>query len=313
MKEKNAGRKMRSPISKEELADAKAYFHANQLLLNPPIKRAAYSDRMAWVMASMAQLVYERFEEGGSARELLLEKLEGGGFKMVAEFNDPKTDTQAFLVSNDEYAILAFRGTEVTKRVDIATDAKAIKVSVIEGRVHGGFLSAYNSIREEILEALKKVWKLPLYITGHSLGAALATVATNYLENEVIDGAPLRDRIAACYTFGSPRVGNDQYDKDFKSPIYRIVNTTDIVTVVPLLVMGYLHIGDVRFLEPGMGNIRRGIPILQRIFFFLTAAIRLFGPLVGDHSIALYRKKLEAVAQDRNLDLYYDASSGGKF
>jgi hypothetical protein len=91
------------------------------------------------------------------------------------------------------------------------------------------------------------------------------------------------------------------------------VNTTDIVTVVPLLVMGYLHIGDVRFLEPGMGNIRRGIPILQRIFFFLMAAIRLFSPLVGDHSIALYRKKLEAIAQDRNLDLYYDASSGGKF
>ena len=129
----------------------------------------------------------------------------------------------------------------------------------------------------------------------------------------MIDGTPLRDWIAACYTFGSPRVGNNQYDRDFKSPIYRIVNTTDVVTVVPLMVMGYVHIGDVRFLEPTMGDIRRGIPILQRIFFFLTAAFRLFGPLVGDHSIALYRKKLEAVAQDRNLELYYDAHSGGKF
>ncbi len=313
MAEVKPGRRMRSLISKEDLADAKAYFQANDLLLNPPIKRAAYSDRTAWVMASMAQLVYERFEEGGSARELLLEKLKGGGFKMVAEFNDPKTDTQAFLVTNNEYAVLAFRGTEVTKRTDIVTDAKAIKISVIEGRVHGGFLSGYNSIREDLLKALKKVFGLPLYITGHSLGAALATVATNYLENEVIDGAPLRDLIAACYTFGSPRVGNNQYDRDFKSPIYRIVNTTDVVTVVPLLIMGYVHIGDVRFLEHGMGEIRRGIPILQRIFFFFTAAFRLFGPLVGDHSIALYRKKLEAVAQDRNLDLYYDASSGGKF
>jgi hypothetical protein len=77
--------------------------------------------------------------------------------------------------------------------------------------------------------------------------------------------------------------------------------------------MGYIHIGDVRFLLPSMGDIRRGIPILQRIFFFIMAIFRLFGPLVGDHAIALYRKKLEAVAQDRNLDLYYDASSGGKF
>ncbi len=153
---KGTGRRMRSLISKEELADAKAYFQANDLLLNPPIRRAAYSDRTAWVMASMAQLVYERFEEGGSARELLLEKLKGGGFKMVAEFNDPKTDTQAFLVTNGEYAVLAFRGTEVSKKADIAIDVKATKVSIIEGRVHNGFLGGYNSIRNDILKALKK-------------------------------------------------------------------------------------------------------------------------------------------------------------
>ena len=303
----------KSSITKVELNEARRYFEANNLLLNPPIKRAAYSDRTAWVMASMAQLVYERFEEGGKTRDLLIEKLKGGGFKLLGEFNDPKTDTQAFLVSNGEYAVLAFRGTEVSKKKDLVTDARATKVSVIEGRVHRGFLDGYNSIREDILKSLKKVLGLPLYVTGHSLGAALATVATNYLEGEVIDGAPLRDQIAACYTFGSPRVGNKQYDRDFKSAIYRIVNTTDIVTVIPLLAMGYLHIGDVRFLEPGMGNIRRGIPILQRIFFFTMGVFRLFGPLVGDHAIALYRKKLEAVAQDHNLDLYFDARSGGKF
>ena len=302
-----------SLISKEELAEADKYFNANNLLLNPPIKRAAYSDRTAWVMASMSQLVYMRFEEKGKDRELLIKKLAGGGFKLLGEFNDEKTDTQAFLVSNEDYAVLAFRGTEVTKKTDIVTDAKALKVSVIEGRVHRGFLDGYNSVRDDILEALKKVQGLPIYITGHSLGAALATVATNYLEDEVIEGLPLRDQIAACYTFGSPRVGNKEFDREFKAAIYRVVNTTDIVTVVPLLAMGYIHIGDVRFLLPGMGDIRRGIPILQRIFFFIMAIFRLFGPLVGDHAIALYRKKLEAVAQDRNLGLYYDASSGGKF
>jgi len=311
-KKENTGGRARSLLSMEDIALAKKYFASNELLLNPPIKRAAYSDRTAWVMASMAQLVYSRFEEGGRERDLLIKKLEGGGFKLIGEFNDPKTDTQAFLVTNDEYAVLAFRGTEVTKRTDIVTDARATKASVIEGRVHRGFLDGYNSVRAEILAALKKVLGLPIYITGHSLGAALATVATNNLEGEVIDGAPLRDQIAACYTFGSPRVGNKQYDHDFKSAIYRVVNTTDIVTVVPLLAMGYVHIGDVRFLEPSMGDIRRGIPILRRIFFFLMAIFRLFGPLVGDHAIDLYRKKLEAVAQDRNLELYYDARSGGR-
>jgi len=298
----------KSTLTREELADAKKYFEANSLLLNPPIMRAAYSDRMAWVMASMAQLVYDRFEDKGKERDLLVEKLKGGGFELLGEFNAPETDTQAFLVSNGEYAILAFRGTEVTKRTDIKTDAKAFRVSVFEGRVHKGFAAAYKSIEIQVLKAVKRLAGLPLYITGHSLGAAVATVATQYLERDPV----LRDQIAACYTFGSPRVGNKEYDRDLKSAIYRVVNTTDVVTVIPLLAMGYIHIGDIRFLSRSMGDIRRGVPILQRMFFFLMAAFRLFGPLVGDHAIALYRKKLEAVAQDRNLDLYYDGRSGGR-
>ncbi len=300
--------RVKDMITSGELAGARKYFEANNLLLNPPIKRAAYSDRMAWVMASMAQLVYEPFEEKGKDRSLLVEKLKGGGFELLGEFNSPETDTQAFLVSNGEYAVLAFRGTEVKKKMDIATDAKAFKASVIEGRVHRGFAGAYESVETQVLKGIRKIGDLPLYITGHSLGAALATVATQYLERDPI----LRDQIAACYTFGSPRVGNREYDREFKSSIYRVINTTDIVTVVPLLAMGYIHIGDVRFLEPGMGDIRRGIPILQRMFFFITAVLRLFGPLVGDHAIEQYRRKLEAVAQDRNLDLYYDARPGGR-
>jgi hypothetical protein len=300
--------RVKDTITRDELVSAKKYFGANDLLLSPPIKRAAYSDRTAWVMASMAQLVYERFEEGGKARELLVEKLKGGGFQLIGEFTAPETDTQAFLVSNGEYAVLAFRGTEVTKKTDIATDAKASKASVIEGRVHRGFAEAYKSVEAQVLKGIGKTGGLPLYITGHSLGAALATVAAQYLERDPV----LRDQIAACYTFGSPRVGNREYDREFKSAMYRVVNTTDIVTVVPLLAMGYIHIGDVRFLEPGMGEIRRGIPILRRMFFFLTAVFRLFGPLVGDHAIEQYRRKLEAVAQDRNLDLYYDARPGGR-
>lgn len=301
---------MKSLISKDELAQAKSYFQANELLLNPPIKRAAYSDRTAWVMASMAQLVYERFEEGGKARDLLLTKLKGGGFNLIGEFNNPETDTQAFLVTNGEYAVLAFRGTEVTKKMDIKTDAKAFKASVYEGRIHRGFAEAYKSIEIQVLKAVKskKIEDLPLYITGHSLGAAIATVATQYLERD----EDLRNQIAACYTFGSPRVGNREFDRDLKSSVYRVVNTTDIVTVVPLLAMGYLHVGDVRFLESRLAEYRRGIPITRRIFFFLTAILRLFGPLVGDHAIAEYRRKLEAIAQDRNVDLYYDYRSPGR-
>lgn len=297
-------RKLKDPESQKELAEAKAYFGANNLLVSPPVKRAAYSDRMAWVLASMSHLAYDRFEEGGKAKALLLKKLEGGGFKWISGFNSTETDTQAFLVVKDDnsYAVLAFRGTEVTKLTDIKTDAKASMISLVEGRVHKGFIDAYKSVQVEIEKNVATLNGIPLYITGHSLGAALATVATQFLEGHPV----FSDQLAACYTYGSPRVGNDQFDRDLKSAIYRVVNTTDIVTIVPLLAMGYTHIGDVRFLLRTKGEFKRGIPILGRIRFFLGAGLlKLFMPWVQDHAIVEYRKKLEAIAQDRNIDLYF--------
>ncbi len=302
---KTIPRRKKLLTTEKERAEARNYFHANYLLVNPPVMRAAYSDRMAWVLASMAQLVYEHFEEGGKTRELLLEKLKGGGFEWVKGFSDPITDTQAFLVVKDDrsYAVLAFRGTEVTKLKDITTDIKAGMAAMIEGRVHKGFRQAYESVKDDIEKNVAKLEGIPLYITGHSLGAALATLATQTLEQN----HRFRDQIAACYTFGSPRVGNAEFDRELKSVVYRVVNTTDIVTIIPLLVMGYIHIGDIRFLERAPGELRRGyIPFLQRMLFFAVGIFRLFGPWVGDHAIVEYRKKLEAIAQDRNLDLYFD-------
>jgi lipase (class 3) len=307
---KQPKRQTKTLNTKQELTEAAGYFKDNDLLLNPPVKRAAYSDRMAWVLAAMSHLVYDPFEEeDGKAKELLIAKLNSGGFVWVEGFVDPDTDTQAFMVKAREYAVLAFRGTEISKRKDVKTDIAATRVSIIEGRVHTGFIQAYKSIEKQIEASLEKVQDLPLYITGHSLGAALATIATQYLERNHM----IRDQIAACYTFGSPRVGNSEFDREFRSAIYRVVNTTDIVTVIPLLAMGYIHIGDVRFLERKEGLYRRGVPLFQRVLFFLAGIFRLFGPWVDDHGIVNYRDKLRAVARNRNLDLFVDAQSGGKF
>lgn len=282
--------------SRKELAAARHYFQDLNRLLSPPIMRAAYSDRMAWILSSMSHLAYDSFEDDEKARELLIAKLEGGGFRLIETFNSKETDTQAFLAANDEYAVLAFRGTEVTKRQDVKTDVLANQILVLEGRVHSGFRKAYESVAKDIENSIMRLEEIPLYITGHSLGAALATVATQRLEHR----PKFRNRIAACYTFGSPRVGNSHYDRDFKSPIYRMVNATDIVTVIPSLAMGYIHIGDVRFLGRVDGDFRRGIPLLYRLFFFVAGIVKLFGPWVGDHAIVEYRRKLGAIAAKRN-------------
>jgi triacylglycerol lipase len=292
----SGSRKKTSGVS-PELQKAGDYFKDKENLLTPPITRAAYSDRMAWIMASMAHLAYDRFEDNRMARKLFIAKLQGGGFKLIKTFYSKETDTQAFLAESDDgYAVLAFRGTEVSKRQDMKIDIEAMKVSVLDGRVHTGFKIAYESVAKDIEASVLKLKDIPLYITGHSLGAALATVATQRLEHN----PRIREVIAACYTFGSPRVGDNHYDIEFKSPIYRVVNTTDIVTIIPLLAMGYIHIGDVRFLGSSDGDFRRGIPFFQRLYLFGLTMFKFFGPVVGAHAIVEYRRKLEAIAQKRN-------------
>ena len=157
----------------------------------------------------MAHLAYDRFEDNRMARRLFIAKLQGGGFKLIKTFYSKETDTQAFLAESEEgYAVLAFRGTEVSKREDVKIDIEAMKVSVLDGKVHTGFRIAYESVAKEIEASILKRRDVPLYITGHSLGAALATVANQRLEHN----PRIREIIAACYTFGSPRVGDNHYD-----------------------------------------------------------------------------------------------------
>lgn len=296
-------------IEESKKKNPETYFKGYFKILPPPPRRAAYSDRTAFVMASMAHLAYSDFKDNEKFTDILI----SGGFRDIKTFNSDETDTQAFLARNDDFAVLAFRGTQ--EKRDIGTDAKAFKVKVTEGGIHRGFVGAYTSIMKDIKAEIEKLpWSLPIYITGHSLGAALATVATQYLEKDIIEEgkAPLKDRIAACYTFGSPRVGDVLFSERLKSPVYRVVNTRDVVTVVPLLAMGYIHVGDVRFLDINEGEIKTGIPFLRRTIFFIGAILRLFGPLVGDHAIVEYRAKLALIAKGRNEELFKDARSGGR-
>ncbi len=254
------------------------------------IMRAAYSDRMAWVMATMANLAYIEFETSEEEYARLKINLKSGNFELIKIFS--RGSTQAFLARNDFFAVLAFRGTEIKKIDDLRADINVYKQSTKEGKVHVGFRDAYDEVALEIEESLtdKNHDRWPLFITGHSLGGALATVATQSLERII------GDQISACYTYGSPRVGNNEYQKNMKAPIYRIVNSTDIVSLVPSI--GYRHVGDARFLTRG-GDLYRGIPFFRRGWEMLLALL-MPGRWVACHSMPEYCDKLEKYAIMRN-------------
>jgi len=338
----------------------------NPTLLRPPVGRAAYSDRTAWLLAELSRLAYERFETPGEVlnglveelatledagrireaiarfvqelprrvgegRETLARSLAAAGFELVETFDNG--GTQAYLAKreSDRMAVLAFRGTEKDFR-DIRTDLNARFYERGGTRTHSGFLHAFRFVEPAIRQAVAELGPYHLYLTGHSLGGALALIAARCLSS---------DHVAACYTFGSPKVGNEEYGDAIKVPIYRVVNAADSVPSLPptwlweiliglawalpipyvrravlalaLQFRGYRHHGDMRYLtdcREDCSDVRlvsnpnlvdRAVSIVKRLAADIKAGVR-------DHAIALYCEKLEAFAIKRLDDREIDAS-----
>lgn len=155
-------------------------------------------------------------------------------------------DTQSYLAGNDDMLILAFRGTESLR--DWMTDADIDLVGGPGGRVHEGFSVALNYVWRDIWKYLRECRKgRALWITGHSLGAALATLATARLRLEK------DEPVNGLYTFGSPRVGDREFARnfnaDFEAGAFRYVNNNDIVTRVPFRALRYSHVGTFRYFD----------------------------------------------------------------
>lgn len=174
--------------------------------------------------------------------------------------------TQCAVLYFPDAVVVAFRGTEMNFE-DILTDIRIRRqdlspVGWKAAEAHRGFMTAYGIASRELELAVRDV-TVPIYVTGHSLGGALAVLAGLYLR----EAYPLL-RIPAIYTFGCPRVG----DADFAAwenasgiHHWRIVNRADIVPMVPLLAMGYRH-GGTMIYRDRVGTIRKSPPLPWMLF-----------------------------------------------
>lgn len=155
---------------------------------------------------------------------------------------------QCHAVWNKEMYVLCFRGTEPDELSDVLADLNAIpRGAMTHGLVHSGFRNELDKLWNQIRLHRVKHTKKKLYITGHSLGAAMATIACSRFE-EIED-------VEHLTTFGSPRVGTRRFVKNIRTKHTRVVNNNDLVTRVPLWIMGYKHHGDLTYIN-FYGNIR---------------------------------------------------------
>ena len=215
-------------------------------------------------------------------------------FRFVSE-----SETQAFVAGDGQKIIVAFRGTEPDKLKDWMTDARVAKGSGPYGRVHKGFKRALRDVWPAVTDAVAKFQDgaQSLWFTGHSLGAALATLAVANLRSEA-------KPVYGLYTFGQPRVGDSAFqqlfDLDFKAMCFRYANNNDVVTRVPLRSMGYRHVGTCLYFD-SEGVVRSDPSFWWKFLDSMEGRMEDLGELgpdsVKDHSMETYARLLE-----KNLD-----------
>ena len=193
---------------------------------------SAYSLENAAVLADFSHLAYFKpaFVEN---------QLKQWGYTSFQWIEGKKTDTQGFLAEKGNYQMISFRGTESIK--DIITDVWFRKTNAYggKGKVHSGFEDAVNEIWESLVKALDK--RKNIYISGHSLGGALAQLMAHRL-------AINNYKVLGVYTFGSPRVGNlkfkNEYDAFLAGKTFLHINNRDIVATVPPEQLGFINLGN---------------------------------------------------------------------
>ena len=167
------------------------------------------------------------------------------GFTTV-EFYD-RDGAQAYRFMNKTDLVIACRGTQPTEFGDIKADLKAMPViAETVSRVHQGFKTEVDDLWPMICEDIdrKANLKKDLWFCGHSLGAAMATIMASRCKHN----PDLNDPVE-LFTYGSPRVGWPKYCQSLDIVHHRWKNNNDIVTTVPLVIMGYRHHGDEHYLD----------------------------------------------------------------
>ncbi|OUW48040.1 MAG: hypothetical protein CBD47_03625 [Synechococcus sp. TMED187] len=205
------------------------------------------------------------------------------GFKWVKLIS---RDGAEVLVAKDRNDLwFAFRGTEPSKVNDVMADLNMIKgAAKAGGKVHSGFQKEVNDLWMDVLAEIEhndqlKVRK-DVYMTGHSLGAAMATIAaTRYAPHEL-------------FTFGSPRVGGPRFIKNIKCPHLRFMNNNDIVCRIPPAWLGFRHHGEMIYFNAD-GN-QQTKPTWKDLFLGVLNSWKRFKFFDGivDHGIPNYVKAI---------------------
>ena len=155
-------------------------------------------------------------------------------------------------------------------------------------RVHKGFKEEVDELWPMVCEDIDRKVNLKknLWFCGHSLGAAMATIMASRAKHNDNLNDPIE-----LYTYGSPRVGWSKYCKSLNVEHHRWRNNNDIVTKVPLWIMGYRHHGNLHYIT---SDCKIGKPGFKDWCKGMWAGIKAKKfDSIGDHDIQAYHDQIE--------------------
>ena len=221
------------------------YFHFQPQMADGSVRRAVdatpfdasatvFSPVNAWWLAEAALLSY--WDPASVASRL---SAQAG---LASEWFD-RRGTEGYVAWNDHAAIVSFRGTQPNEQADVWSDIDFVTTRWEKGgSVHEGFAAALDAVWDSIAARLHALQDRTIWFTGHSLGAAIATLAADRF------GTP-----AGVYTLGSPRVGDEEFVAAFNSRhggrSFRYVNHHDVVTHVPPSRWAFGHVDSERHFD----------------------------------------------------------------
>jgi triacylglycerol lipase len=160
--------------------------------------------------------------------------------------------SQGYILESDTENVVVCRGTEVDEKEDAISDLKVWYSRDAEmGLVHTGFLISVNRLWPQVYSHLMANPAKPAYFTGHSLGAAMATIMAVRMLHTYEMVKP-----RALFTYGSPKPFSiiGAHTTAAGIPHYRWVNNMDIVPRSPGFLMGYGHCGKQHYIN-SWGNV----------------------------------------------------------
>jgi triacylglycerol lipase len=205
------------------------------------------NEATAYWMARFSKLAYVCKDDGSPNQDAILAELKAEDPEIEGIVPFHAKGSSAILIEHANYFALAFRGTDEPR--DWIDNINTIPTASLFGRFHRGFYNSLERIWPEITNYYQKkrteLRKLEnkakgFFLTGHSLGGAMATVAASQL---IYRDYPF----TSVYTFGQPRAVTaetaDILNIRARNRYYRFQNNNDVVTRMPARMMGYSHVG----------------------------------------------------------------------